>query len=119
MKPVVLFILFLTCVATIAPHHGMAQKTNGNIGLADVSESLDQLKSQLNTSKNDTNKVKVLIKLATIEWHLSTAKPQLDSCLNFGSEAMALSQQLHYTYGFTESALVLCKVYLFREDFNS
>ena len=49
----------------------------------------------------------------------SKAKPQLDSCLNFAHEAMALSQKLHYTYGFTESALVLCKVYLYREDFNS
>ena len=119
MKSGILFILFLSCMTTLAPHHGMAQNTNGTIALADVSENPDQLKSQLNTSKNDTNKVKILIKLATLEWLSSKDKPQLDSCLNFARESMALSQQLHYTYGFTESALVLCKVYLHREDINS
>jgi len=119
MKSGILFILFLSCMTTLAPHHGMAQNTNGTIALADVSENPDQLKIQLNTSKNDTNKVKILIKLATLEWLSSKDKPQLDSCLNFARESMALSQQLHYTYGFTESALVLCKVYLHREDINS
>jgi two-component sensor histidine kinase len=119
MKSGILFILFLSCMVTLMPHQSMAQKTNGTIALANVSEDADQLKSQLNTSKNDTNKVRILIKLATIEWRISTGKPQLDSCLAFASEAMAFSQQLHYAYGFTESALILCKVYLGQSDINS
>lgn len=119
MRSGVLFIALLAFTTSITPYLGMAQNTNGTIALAEVKEAPDQLNRQLNASKDDTSKVKLLIKLATVEWSKSTYKPQLDSCLNFAKEAMALSQQLRYTYGFTESALILCKVYLGQSDFNS
>ena len=119
MRSSILFIVLATSIFSLVSLECMAQNTNGTIALAEVKEAPDQLKRQLNASKDDTSKVKLLIKLATVEWSKSTYKPQLDSCLNFAKEAMALSQQLRYTYGFTESALILCKVYLGQSDFNS
>ncbi|WP_158557143.1 histidine kinase dimerization/phosphoacceptor domain -containing protein [Mucilaginibacter conchicola] len=95
-----------------------AQNTEGKLTIKTPNDEPADLKARMAVTKADTDKVRLLIKLASISWAKDpNSNPnELDSCIQFAYRAFTLSKRLNYNYGYTEAGLVLCRAYLERDD---
>ena len=89
---------------------GYAQKAPGSVAISREETSIGDLIKQSNDVANDTNKVKILNRIAGKYWY-ALSNHALDSCIYYANTALALSQHLHYISGRTEAIFLLCKGY--------
>ena len=75
--------------------------------------NIDSLKQQLESSREDTTKVNLLITLGSeYQW----SKP--DTAIQYGLVALQLAQQLNFTKGETEVAALLTEAFCTRGNFS-
>jgi two-component sensor histidine kinase len=73
------------------------------------------LLKNLKTSKPDSSRANLLIKISHIYWQKGkTEGLALDSCLNLAKQAYTLSKSLQFITGSNESAFMMCKIYMLR-----
>ena len=74
----------------------------------------------INTTKDDTSKVRLLIRISHVFWRGKTSTNHwLDSVFIIAGKARILSQKLHFSSGYTESSYIICRYFLEKNDFKS
>ncbi len=106
--------LFLFLTLTVFYFPGLTQELPyNNLGVTNSGKNPEELFSELNMAKPDTNKVKVLVYLCGYHW--SNGR-NTDSISLYAEEARTLSRALHYNPGFYEACFILCKNHLIKGE---
>lgn len=107
------FILQLFLIA-ISLNVLQAQQTNGFLGVENYPErSVSDSLIRLARSRSDTIGIKALLKVASIYWNTRASNIHyVDSMIYYATLAKKISRVRKYTYGITESNLLICKANL-------
>ncbi|MCF0069545.1 hypothetical protein LZD49_03620 [Dyadobacter sp. CY261] len=105
-----LFLLF---------HFAKAQPTSRHLAVEHYPlSSLPSFLSQLKNAKEDTAKVSLLLKIASI-YHWNESIGSADSATLFARSAAELSKNLKYTEGHNEATFLICKSLTQKKDFKA
>ena len=113
---------FLLCIPLwlLACCAGYCQNTQGSLHIPSVAATgLPATLAELNGATADTAKARLLLRLGYIYYWQDEIRQQyneVDSAVFFAQRAMALSSQINFIEGLTESEFLLCKIAINKSD---
>ncbi len=108
--------IFLSFAITLISFTGNTQDlVNPGLLIISTDKKPELLFSELQTAKEDTNKVKLLISLCGFHWYNTG---YADSLSFYAEKARKLSETLHFNAGYNEACFILCKTYLYKSQIS-
>ena len=104
MNKIILLITFL--FTTIESQS--QELTNLGLGVMNYKDTSNELLlKQLQSAKEDSSKVKLLLRLSSFYWHSVKSD---DSIFYFSKQALKLGQKIRYNLGYYEASFLLCNI---------
>lgn len=110
--------IFLAGILIVLSHWAAAQPTMGHLHVERYPYlSLPLYLNQLETAKEDTARVRLLLKISSI-YHWNDSRGLADSSILFARTAEKLSNSLQFTEGRIEATFIQCKSLLQKRNFR-
>ncbi|MDN3656096.1 sensor histidine kinase [Ferruginibacter paludis] len=101
-------IIWLTVLLFISIESRSQELDNLGLAITNYKDNSNELLlKQLNTAHEDSNKIKLLVRICSFYWYERKID---DSILYYSKKAIKLAERLHYNPGYYEACFLQCKI---------